>query len=176
MRTLLWIVFLIVIAVMFQQEHAITSRSGHGTQWLEFVNANEGKAIVCGWQRICYGRGTLVNIARSVTNLDFLFILTYVCLMITRSYNQMQRERWLFWNELLRLNLILALLAGLLDVTENFILLYDLRHLNDPGLYYTSYYVSLFKWILSGWIVLIWGVSVTRSGLGSKRAYAVSRA
>jgi hypothetical protein len=176
MRTVLWIVFFVVIAVMCQQEHVLASRSGHGTQGLEFVNANAGKAIVCGWQRICYGRETLVNVARSITRLDFLFILTYVCLMIACSYNQMQRERWVFWNELLRLNLILALLAGLLDVTENFILLYDLRHVYDPGLYYSTFYVSLLKWILSGWVILVWGISVIRSGLGSKRGYTLSPA
>ncbi len=168
MRTILWIILVAVAVILYQENNVISNRTGQGISWLEFAKCREGKAMLCRWDSVKYGGGTLIAVAQSNTHWDFVFILTYVLLMILCSSTQMQLEKNTFLNALLRLNLLLALLAGLLDVAEDLILLYDFRHAADPGLYVSSYWVTLPKWILSGWVVLVWLISLAKSAIFNK--------
>jgi hypothetical protein len=168
MRTILWIILVAVAIILYQENNVISNRTGQGIACLEFANSYDGKATLYQWDAVKYADGTLIGVAQSNTHWDFVFILTYVLLMILCSSIQMQQEKNSFLNALLRLNLLLAVLAGLLDVTEDLILLYDLRHVNDPGLYVSSYWATLPKWILSGWVVLVWVVSLIKSAIFNK--------
>ncbi len=130
---------------------------------LEFAGKKIGKEMVCAWYDSPFAGSNLLSVARNNTRADFLYILIYVGLILLYSYLQMQQEKRIFLNELLRLNLLLALLAGLFDVVENVLLLYNFRHVNDSGIYISTMILSSLKFSLLGWTVLVWISSVIRS-------------
>jgi hypothetical protein len=131
---------------------------------LQFVNSLEGKDLLNKWcVTATHHDTTLLQEAVLNTQWDFLFILSYVSLLIIVSYNQMQRERSPSLNNLLRLNFPLAIITGLLDTTENCILLDDMKPYHIGTSYHSSYWVSLPKFILAAWILLVWLVSLIKS-------------
>lgn len=167
MKKLLWFLLAVLMLILNYQDSVLQQLSKHGIVEIEFSHAQHGKEILCTWERIKYGDGTLINTVRNNTHIDFLFIVIYTSLLLLYSYLQMQREKWLFLNELLRLNLLLAFLAGLLDIAENIFLLYDFRHVNDIGLYWSSYWLALPKWMLIGWIIFVWLASFINTAISS---------
>jgi hypothetical protein len=169
MKKLIWPAFFVVAACMAHQG-ALLKSGGNGIVALEFANATKGNAILTTYRNIPYGDTTLLEVAKHNLQLDFLFILLYVTLMLMLSNAQMQREKWPPLNEMLRLNLLLAVAAGGLDIAENIRLLHNLHHIGNPGLYWETYWLALPKFILAGWIVLVWLVSVVKRGI-LRRAY-----
>lgn len=128
---------------------------------LEFVNATDGKALLEAWAiKSPTYKTTLLQEAIKNTRWDFLFIIGYVAVIIMLSYNQMQREPRVWLNELLRLNFLLAIIAGLLDVLENLRLLYNMAPDSIGKEFLSSYWFALPKWILVGWVTLVWLVSL----------------
>lgn len=130
---------------------------------LEFAGKEEGRVLLEQWasaSSVPPGYPTLLREARRNTHEDYIFIFFYTSILILISYNQMQREGGSRLNSLLRLNLFLAPLAGLLDVTENIILLQDMRPYNIGAYFLPSHWVSLFKFFLIIWILLIWILSI----------------
>jgi hypothetical protein len=124
---------------------------------LEFMNKTEGLAQIQEWAGFWTDHWTTaLHEARLNTRWDFVFIFGYVCVLIFVSYGQMQRESRPVVNNLLRLSFLLIILAGLLDCTENIILLGDMARYNVGHYYLSSFWVSLPKWILAGWVVLVW--------------------
>ena len=165
MRTLLWILFAI-LAIYMGSEGVVVDKLTSGRYAIiqaEFADSTAGKAMFKNLNQVPYGRGTLLGLVRSNTHNDFLFILDYMLLILLCSYMQMLNEKSLALNSLLRLNLLLAVLIAALDVTENFKILYNIRHFADRGFYSCSCIVSTFKWVLSGWAVLIWLISLIKS-------------
>jgi hypothetical protein len=130
MKKILILVFVIVCGVMSFHGKVLQHFSGKGIVNLELANKDSGVEIIALWSDTLYGDQTLLNIAQKNTHLDFLFIFVYVVLIMTLSNSQMQREKTSWLNELLRLNLFLAFLIGLLDVIENIRLLHSFHH---PG-------------------------------------------
>ena len=166
-KNLTWFVFLLLVLFMgFQGRVLQCSNSRHYTiVQLETARQSQGQAILHAWDSIRYGKGTMLDLVRSNTHWDFLFIICYVSLIMMESNAQMQRERWLFLNELLRLNLLLALLAGLCDVAENTMLLHNFRHVSDGRYYLETFWVTYPKFIFAFWAVVVWLVSVVKSGV-----------
>jgi hypothetical protein len=66
----------------------------------------------------------------------------------------MQQQAGNFFNSLLRLNLLLCFVTGALDVTENILLLFNFRHFHFDQAFVSTYWVSLIKWVLVGWMLL----------------------
>jgi hypothetical protein len=76
--------------------------------------------------------------------------------------NLRQKEKNKTQNKLLRWNMHLAIIAGILDVMENIILLWDFGNYY-PGEYFISpRYISYPKWLLIGWIISIWIISIIK--------------
>ena len=140
---------------------------------LEFVNATDGRALISEWEGTpTVNKTTLVQEAIKNTRWDFLFIIGYVSVIIMLSYSQMQREPKAALNELLRLNFLLAIVAGLLDVTENTLLLYNMAPHSIGKVFLSTYWFALPKFILAGWATLVWLVSlVSARPISMRKAY-----
>src|SRR5207237_4745 len=113
---------------------------------IQLKNAGEGFALASAWATIVAGDHTLLYYAKQNTLIDFIWIVGYAGVLINLAYASMQKEKNNVLNELLRLCFFLALLAGLLDVVENGILLFDFNHLVSPEKFYSSAYYSYPKW------------------------------
>jgi hypothetical protein len=166
MRVLLWVIFAVLTVYMGSEGIVVKKLTScrYTIIQAEFADSTAGKAMFKSLNQVNYGRGTtLLDLVRSNTHTDFLFIIDYSLLILLCSYMQMQNEKSLALNSLLRLNLLLAVLVALLDVTENLKILYNIRHFADNGFYSCSCLVSTFKWTLSGWAVLIWLISLIKS-------------
>lgn len=156
MKRLVWLVFLSVSAFMFYLDYLL-SVSGYGIIDLQFADATKGNIILTAYQS-----QNLLFVVVSHLKFDFLYLILYVWLMITLSTLQMQREKWLPLNQLLKLNVLLALLVGSLDVVENMWTFHNLRHIGQPNLYWSTYWLALSKFALAAWVVLVWLVSVVK--------------
>ena len=163
LKPLAWLAFFGVMAFDIYQvidlkvlQHMPGSMLG-----LEFMSKTEGLAQIREWADFRTDHWTTaLHEARLNTRWDFVFIFGYVSVLIFVSYGQMQRESRFWLNALLRLSFPLIILAGLLDCTENIILLGDMARYNVGHYYLSSFPVSLPKWVLAGWVVLVWLFSV----------------
>ncbi len=173
MKKLLWFVFILLTIYMGYQDYLLRSTvvSNYPIVSLEFAGKTLGKEMVCVWYDSPFAGSNLLAVARNNTRLDFLFILIYVSLILLYSYLQMQQEKRIFLNELLRLNLLLALLAGLFDVLEDVLLLYNFRHVNDFGLHISTAIISAIKFILLAWTVLVLIISVMSSNTFHRKEF-----
>jgi len=174
MKNILWVLFISLAAYSFYQGSIVAGSAPEHYQLIKAESADSslGRAMFRAWEKIPYGHGTLLTVVQRNTHTDYFFILTYTLLLLLCSYLQMQNETYLPLNSLLRLNILLALVIASLDITENIKILYNIRHLHDAGLYCSPYIVSTIKWLLSGWAVLIYLISLTRSALFSRRRLA----
>lgn len=128
---------------------------------LQFADKDQGLDLVQQFSRTSTHHGTTVlQEAILNTEWDFLFILSYIFLLTSLSYNEMQSQRSSVLNNLLRLNFPLIIITGLLDTIENVILLDDMKPWNIGRSFCPSRDVSLPKFILGGWVVLIWLISI----------------
>lgn len=163
MKKILILLLLIIYGFMFYQERALLKNSGYGIIDLEFSGKNHGASIVSNWQQIYYGDQTLLSLARQNTQLDFLFILVYVTLIMTLSNARMQREKALWLNELLRFNLFPAVLIGVLDIIENIRLLHSFHHADSVAEFWPACYLAWPKFVLLVWVILVYVFSVVKS-------------
>jgi Mg2+/citrate symporter len=165
MKKLIWVIFIFLLLGMGFQAHVLEYATN--TQYtildLEVANKAEGQAILSSWSKVSYGEGTMLDVAKSNTHWDFLFIFCYVSLLLLHSNEQMQREKVFWLNALLRLNLLLALLAGLLDIGENLALLHDFRHVSDGRYYLETLPVTLPKFAFAFFALLVFLVSWLKS-------------
>lgn len=154
-KTFLWAgtIFLIVIMGFYSQR--FRKAEVKGIVALEFADTTEGTAIIQSWN----DKG-LISTAKRVTYIDFIFLAFYSLLMMRCSSDQMNLEKNVALNNLLRFNLLLAVLTGLLDIAENFILLHNI---NESAPYIQSFYLTLPKFIFAGWIILVWVVAIVGS-------------
>lgn len=160
MKTLLWIIFIIVFSILGFQDHTLIKNSGYGIINLELANTDLGVQILKEWHHCHYGELTLLDVALNQTRLDFLFIFVYVLLIISMSNWQMQRERRIFFNELLRFNLFITVLAGLLDVIENFRILHNFQHIDSLSEYWGTNWLSSIKLALIGFAIVVFLISL----------------
>jgi len=170
MKTIIWIIFIgLIIGMGYQGRTLQRGTTAHYSIFqLELSNPVDGATILKAWSNKVYGRGSLIDVAASNTHWDFFFICCYVCLLLLlHSNDQMQRENWRLLNSLLRLNLLIAIVAGLLDVGENLLLLYNFRHVSDH-FYHETIYLTAPKFILSGWAVLVFFFSVIKTAIANR--------
>ncbi|NRF37146.1 hypothetical protein [Pedobacter foliorum] len=160
MKTLLWIIFVIVVSILSFQDHTLIKNSNYGIVHLELANTELGVQILKEWHQCHYGELTLLDVARNHTRLDFLFIFTYVSLIISMSNWQMQREQRMLFNELLRFNLFITVLAGLLDFIENFRILHNFQHIGAESEYWATNWLSSVKFGLIGFAILVFLISL----------------
>lgn len=157
MKFILWLLFGILVLYMGGQAFVVYQRTpAYSLVKLESADNITGKQMLKTWQQKTYGGQPLLAIARSNTRLDYLFIVVYTILLVLYSYLRMQRENRYWLNVLLRLNLLLALLAGAFDMTENTLILYNIRHVADDGLYLCALIPSTIKWVLLAWCLLVY--------------------
>ncbi|WP_214226116.1 hypothetical protein [Pedobacter sp. B4-66] len=160
MKTLLWIIFIIVVSILGFQDHILIKNSNYGIVHLELANTELGVQILKEWHQCHYGELMLLDVARNHTRLDFLFIFTYVSLIISMSNWQMQREQRMLFNELLRFNLFITVLAGLLDFIENVRILHNFQHIGSESEYWATNWLSLVKFGLIGFAILVFLISL----------------
>jgi len=161
-----WTIFILLALFMNFQAHVLKYAicPQHTIVQLETSCKPQGQAILKAWKDKPYGEGTMLDLARSNTHWDFLFIFCYVTLIVIQSNNQMQREKWMPFNALLRLNLLLAFVAGFFDICENTLLLHNFSHVTDGRYYLENWWATYPKFIVSGWAVLVWLVSLVKLG------------
>lgn len=160
MKAGLWIIFVIVFSILGFQDHTLIKNSNYGIVHLELANTDLGVQILKEWHQCHYGALTLLDIARNHTRLDFLFIFAYVSLIISMSNWQMQRERRMLFNEMLRFNLLITVLAGLLDFIENFRILHNFQHIGSRSEYWGTNWLSSVKFGLIGFAILVFLISL----------------
>ena len=168
-KTIIWLGFIALFFILQYYSWEMDTAGVKGIVALEFANKVEGKEILKTWQETQLSRRTVLETGRVMTYWDMLYPLFYVSLLIMLSNRQMQRESYYPLNMLLRMNLPVVVLAGLLDYVENGFLLYDMNHpaMSDP--YFSTTMISWIKFILLGWAILVWLVSVVKSWLPAKR-------
>lgn len=152
------IVFLLIMLV-YSKQFSAAEPEAKGILALETAGKAEANTILTRWHD---DNGHLADVARKVMIYDFFFIIFYVWLLVMLSSNQMYREAWLPLNSLLRLNIPLAILAGLFDITENILLLHNMHYWNSPASYIVSSWATFPKFILAGWIILVWIISAVK--------------
>jgi len=162
MKIFLWTIFIVIAAAMSVQLQALKP-SGYRICDLELAHTNKGIDILKKWQTSYSGDRTLLEISRNNTKWDFLFIAVYATLLIVMSNWQMQRENWLPLNEALRLNFLLAFIAGVFDIFENFGMLHNFHHTNDIANYWSTHWLAMIKFGLLALALLIFAISFLKS-------------
>jgi hypothetical protein len=110
--------------------------------------------------------------SRSISQLYFIFIAAYVLLIINCSSNQMNLQYNLTMNNLLRFNIVLAVIVGIVDVFENIVSIYDLDWVTQ---YITVENMMIGRLIIIGWIVLIWLIAIVSRKIGDIMASAKAK-
>jgi len=124
----------------------------------------KAKEILLSWQYTKVPAGNLIDTTRTIIHYDYLFILFYVILLIKLSHDWMNRESWYPLNVLLRLNLPIIVLAGLFDIIENGILLYNLNQWPSLNYVRTTWF-TFPKFLLAGWVLLVWVVAMIKMSI-----------
>ncbi len=171
LRLFCWVVFIITAVLLRGREWYVNHphNTGYNIVKLELASAEEGSTILKKWNSTLVDTDTVLHYARVDLLIDFLFIIGYVGVLITISNYLMQRQRRLWLNELLRLCLLLAIVAGLLDVIENCVLLFDMYHYRPGTPFYTAMWVAYPKFILIAFILLIWMKSLFTNVPGKRQ-------
>ncbi|HSU26973.1 MAG TPA: hypothetical protein VLJ68_01220, partial [Chitinophagaceae bacterium] len=156
LKILAWAGLIAVATIMFFQNRSFkkVNTTGYGVVSLELAKKTKGETILRAWHD---ADSNLPVKANKMIKTDFFFLLFYSWVLFLLSNSLIYHEKSLLLNTLLRMNLLLAPLAGLLDITENILMLYNINH-------YSQHYISssLFAWlkfILAGWVVLVCLVS-----------------
>ena|GEM_PF-4420234 len=162
-RTLLWIGTISLMIVLSVKSFRLRSTHVSTVEAFEMADQTEAKEILQSWND--------ASVEHSVINsikLDYLFIGFYVLLMINYSNHQMNKERNLILNNLLRFNIALSIDTGILDIAENIIMMHNIRSIDE---YFPTAVISIMKFTFAGWIIVVWLVSVGKGAL-SRKAYA----
>ncbi|MBS1598915.1 MAG: hypothetical protein JST75_11885 [Bacteroidetes bacterium] len=158
------IFFVVILLFLVGQEfyvHAVY-KTNLNILGLEVADRADGGMILYNWWGMGNNGAMTIQHARINTFVDFLFIIAYVSLMRIISWKILEKENSSFFKNLLRLNIILAIVTGVLDVFENVIMLYNLTNYYPGEYYISSMYASYAKWFLVIWIILVWLVSLIK--------------
>ena len=170
LRTLAWVGFIGCIAFYVHQYCNVLDATGIKLRMLfiDFVPPQQGSSILHTWLITPYHTGNVLQQAVLNTKVDYLFIVCYVAVMFMLSYHQMQNKTWVPLNTLLRLNLFLCFITGLLDFVENIILFRNFHHAQFNSDFVSPQWVSWPKFIIAAWIILIWLISLVTKNDTSK--------
>jgi hypothetical protein len=162
-RTLLWIGTISLALVLGVESFRLRSMHVATVEAFEMANHTEAREMVQSWSDASVKHTVITGI-----KLDYLFIVFYVLLMINCSNHQMNQERNLILNNLLRFNIALAVDTGILDIAENVIMMNNIRSIDD---HIPTVLISKLKLIFAGWIIVVWVVSLLK-GVIRRRAFA----
>ena len=162
-KTLLWIGTIVLVIVLGVKTYRLSSMDVATVECFEMANRVKAEKILNEWTQT-----GAIRVATNSIKIDFVFILFYVLLMINCSNHQMNLEPNLTLNNLLRLNIALAVDVDILDFAENLILLNNISSIND---FFPTVVISVLKFVIAGWIVLVLLVSVLKKRM-VRRQYA----
>ena len=167
LKTLIWVGFVAVTLWLNLKTRSFNraNPTAYGIISFELAGKEEGKIIVKGWKD---AGSELVTKARGIIWIDFLFVVFYTAVLIMVSNALMYHERSLVLNSLLRLNLLLSPLAGLMDTTENILML---RNLSNVESYFPSTVFAWIKFILAGWVILLCLLSIVKKAFPSGNSH-----
>ncbi|HEY5747156.1 MAG TPA: hypothetical protein VIU12_13830 [Chryseolinea sp.] len=152
-RVILWIGSVSLAILLYQKSDNFRKADLPTISEFEFARRDAAAIIHFSWRE-----NSLLNTVREITIYDFIFILFYVLLIMNCSSKRMNLERNLILNNLLRFNIALAVVTGLLDVAENVILIRNL----DFTDHISSTWVTILKFVFAGWIIFVWAVAVIK--------------
>ena len=162
-RTLLWIGTISLMIMLGIKSYRLRSEQVATVEAFEMANRSEAEAMLQSWN----GASVEHNVITTI-KLDYLFIAFYVLLMINCSNHQMNKERNLILNNLLRFNIALSIDTGMLDIAENVIMMHNIRDIDH---YIPTVLISILKFAFAGWIIIIWVVSLVKVAV-RRKAYA----
>lgn len=162
-KTLLWVGSISLMVVLSIKSFRLRWAHVATVVAFEMAGRTEAKEILQSWND-----ASVKHIVITSIKLDYLFIVFYVLLMINCSNRQMNMERNLILNNLLRFNIALAIDTGILDIAENIIMMHNIRSIGD---FIPSAWIATFKFIFAGWIIVVWLVSVL-TGAVRRKIYA----
>ncbi len=164
LKILAWAGLITVSTIMFFQNRSFkkVNTTGCGIVSFELASKVKGEKILRAWNEA--DRDLPVK-AKKMIKTDFLFLLFYTWVLFLVSNALMYHERSLLLNSLLRMNLLLAPLAGILDAAENIWMLHNIEHYTVG--YYSSSIFAWLKFIFAGWVVLVCLVSIVKKWVGS---------
>ena len=167
MRRILWILFVFTGFYMGLQSDILVRATPQKYRvfQLEFASRAQGKQILHAWNDIPFSGKTLLQVAVNHTWLNDLLLILFTSLLLLYSYLQMQHEKWLRLNELLRFNLLLTIGIFLLGIEENYLLLHNMRHVNDPLFYLNPFWIATPMYLMAGWSLIILIFSMVKSAL-----------
>lgn len=94
--------------------------------------------------------------AKSNTIVDFFFIIFYCAVIILISYKLMQLQSNPVLNNLIRFNILLAIIVGILDWIENIFILLTLHFFPLNNFIISPRWLAIPKFTLAGYIILTW--------------------
>ena len=162
-RTLLWIGTISLMIALGVKSYRLRSAHVATVEAFEMSSRPEAEEIILSWGDPSVKRTVITSI-----KLDYLFIAFYVLLMLNCSNHQMNLERNLILNNLLRFNIALSIDTGILDIAENVIMMHNIRSIDD---YIPTMVISILKFTFAGWIIVVWLVSVVKGAM-NRKAYA----
>ena len=161
-RIFLWIGTISLMIILGVKSFRLRSENVATVEAFEMASRSEAESILQAWDNSSVKHMVVTSI-----KLDYLFIAFYVLLMINCSNHQMNKERNLILNNLLRFNIALSIDTGILDVAENVIMMHNIRDIDN---YIPTVLISILKFTFAGWIIVVWMVSVLNVALNRKAA------
>ena len=162
-RTFLWIGTIFLMIVLGAKSFSLRSKQVSTVEAFEMASRSEAVAMLQSWKD-----ASVTHIVVTSIKLDYLFVAFYVLLMLNCSNHQMNKERNLILNNLLRFNIALSIDTGILDIVENVIMMHNIRSIDE---YFPTVVISVLKFALAGWIIVVWLFSVVK-GVFTRTAYA----
>ena len=159
-RTLLWIGTISLMLVLSAKSYRLVTLNVASVVAFEFASSSKAMEVLESWNE-----ASALHTVISSIQLDYLFIAFYVLLMINCSNHQMNLEGNLILNNLLRLNIALASVTGILDIAENVIMMHNIRSIGD---HIPTASIATLKFIFAGWVILVWVVSVIKGAIFRK--------
>lgn len=157
---LLWAALIIAVWHMAELDTWLRQTpkvSPRGMSGLTFSDAALGKQILWQWKQ--FQPTNLILVAQRSLHTDFVFLFCYVALIWRLNYTQMLREYRPWLNDMLRLNILLGILTGTLDVVENICLLHNLSHFEISAFCVTKY-IAIAKYAVASWVILLYLFSI----------------
>jgi hypothetical protein len=166
LSTIAWVGFILIILFGVCQGYKMRGKNFSIIR-IELGSGDEAREYLNYLGTTSVNHHSLLHEAKINTRADCFFILCYVIIMINVSYQQMQREKWYPLNTLLRLSILLAVCTGLCDYIENGCMFYDFHHYYSDHLFISSRYISILKFTLACWIIVVWVTSLIKNLLRS---------
>ena len=167
LRTILWIGIVVSVVFFYVQSSKFKKAGVADIEDYEYATtSNEARQILKSWEDV-----NLVRTVKTTIHYDFAFIVIYLLLMIDCFNDQVTQEQNRILNNLLRLSIALAVVVALLDLSENFILLYNLK---NPLNHINSFWITLVKFTMAYGIVGLWIISNVKTRIGRRAKSRVS--